>query len=330
MRQPFSQMLEGVDVMAAVADTKSFGGAAEVLNMSQPGVSRAIARLEARLSIRLFERTTRSVRLTDEGRDFYEQVMPLIGALTEVTSDAAEGAQTVRGRLRVNVDPLFAQRVLGPRLGAFLDAYPELEVELRSREDLGDLVADGFDLALRFGHPQTSSVIARKLFDTQVIAAASPAYLERFGRPAHPREIETSPHRCIDFREPATGRPFAWEFHRRRTILAIKPKAMLTVNDPATLHSTCLAGLGIAQLLQLGIEDHIAAGRLVPLFPDWSEERFPLYAYYPSRRHVPAKTRALLDYVADIARSRSDARPNNLSSLNAADICMDVGGAAVT
>ncbi|BCP55211.1 LysR family transcriptional regulator [Kaistia sp. 32K] len=306
MRQPFSQLLEGIDVMAAVSEMKSFGGAAEALDLSQSGVSRAIARLEARLSIRLFERTTRSVRLTDEGRDFYEQVMPLIGALSEVTSNAAGSARKVRGRLRVNVDPLFSQLVLGPRLGDFLDSHPELEVELRSREDLGDLVADGFDLALRFGHPPTSSLIVRKLFDTRVLAMASPGYLERFGHPAHPRDLGTPQHRCVEFREPVTGRPFPWEFHRRRQTLVVKPQGVLTVNDPGTLHSTCLAGLGIAQLFELGIEDHIANHRLVQLFPDWSEQRFPLHAYYPSRQHVPPKTRALLDFVAGLVR-RDDA-----------------------
>jgi len=302
MRALSSRLLEGVDVMAAVVDARSFGGAAEVLDMSQSGVSRAIARLETRLGIRVFERTTRSVRLTDEGRSFYEEVMLLIDALAEATGSAASDAQKVRGRLRVNVDPLFARLILGPRLGAFMDSHPELEMELRSKEDLGDLIADGFDIAIRFGHPQPSSLVARKLLDTRVLAMASPAYLERFGHPKDPMELETSDHRCILFREPVTGRPFAWEFHQRRKKVTVKPQGMLTVNDPGTVYSTCLAGLGIAQLFELGIEEYTSSRQLVQLFPDWSEQRFPLYAYYPSRHHVPAKTRALLDFVAGLVR----------------------------
>ncbi|PAA22037.1 MULTISPECIES: LysR family transcriptional regulator [Pseudomonas] len=302
MRALSSRLLEGVDVMAAVVDARSFGGAAEVLDMSQSGVSRAIARLETRLGIRVFERTTRSVRLTDEGRSFYEEVMPLIDALAEATGSAASDAQKVRGRLRVNVDPLFARLILGPRLGAFMESHPELEMELRSKEDLGDLIADGFDIAIRFGHPQPSSLVARKLLDTRVLAMASPAYLERFGHPKDPMELETSDHRCILFREPVTGRPFAWEFHQRRKKVTVKPQGMLTVNDPGTVYSTCLAGLGIAQLFELGIEEYTSSRQLVQLFPDWSEQRFPLYAYYPSRYHVPAKTRALLDFVAGLVR----------------------------
>lgn len=302
MRELSSQLLEGVDVMAAVVDTRSFGGAAEVLDMSQSGVSRAIARLETRLGIRVFERTTRSVRLTDEGRDFYEQVMPLISALAEVTGSAAGDVQKVRGRLRVNIDPLFARFMLGPRLGPFMDSHPELELDLRSKDDLGDLVTDGFDLALRFGHPLPSSLVARKLLDTRVLAMASPAYLERFGHPTEPHELESGPHRCILFREPVTGRPFAWEFHQRRKKMTVKPQGKLTVNDPGTVYSTCLAGLGIAQLFELGIEAYTSTNQLVQLFPEWSDQHFPLYAYYPSRHHVPAKTRALLDYVASLVK----------------------------
>jgi len=302
MRAFSPQLLEGVDVMAAVVDTRSFGGAAQVLDMSQSGVSRAVARLETRLGIRIFERTTRSVRLTEEGRHFYEQVMPLIGALAEGTSSAAGDAQMVQGRLRINVDPLFARFILGPRLGPFLDRYPDLELDMRSKEDLGDLVADGFDLALRFGHPLPSSLVARKLFDTRVLAMASPAYLERFGHPTDPRELENTPHRCILFREPVTGKPFAWEFHQQRKQLIVKPQGQLTVNDPGTVYSACLAGLGIAQLFELGIEQYTSSNQLVQLFPEWADQRFPLYAYYPSRHHVPAKTRALLSFVMDLIK----------------------------
>lgn len=304
-----TQLLEGLDVLAAVVDSKSFGRAGEALDMSQSGVSRAIARLEGRLGIRLFQRTTRSVHLTDEGRHFYEQVMPLVGALTEVTGNAAGGSTAVRGRLRVNVDPFFSRLILGPNLGAFLDSHPELEVELRSRDDLGDMVADGFDLAIRFGYPQSSSLVARKLLDTRILTVASPAYLRRHGHPQDPRELEDGNHRCILFRDSQTGRPFPWEFHQRRRKLVLDVRGSLAVNDAGTLYSTCLAGHGIAQLFELGAESFIAKKKLVSLFPDWPEERFPLYAYYPSRHHVPAKTRAMLDFVTTLlaASGRHDA-----------------------
>jgi DNA-binding transcriptional LysR family regulator len=293
------QLLEGLGVMAAVVDARSFVKAGEALDMSQSGVSRAIARLEGRLGIRLFERTTRSVRLTDEGRRFHEQVMPLIAALQEATADAQGGAAAIRGRLRVNVDPFFSRLILGPALGGFLERHPGLEVELRTRDDLGDLVGDGFDLALRFGHPQPSSLVARKLLELRVFTVAAPAYLKRFGQPTHPQELLAG-HRCIQFRDPATGRAFPWEFHRGRRKIVLDTPGTLTVNDAGTLQSVCEAGYGIAQMFALPQDPLLAGKRLVTLFPDWSDERFPLYAYHPSRHHVPAKTRALLDFVVGL------------------------------
>ena len=300
MAEISTQLLEGLAVMAAVVDARSFNGAGEALDMSQSGVSRAVARLEARLGIRLFERTTRSVRLTDEGRRFHEQVMPLIAALQEATADAQGGATAIRGRLRVNVDPFFSRLILGPVLGDFLERHPALEVELRTRDDLGDLVGDGFDLALRFGHPQPSSLVARKLLDARVLTVASPRYLKRFGKPAHPQELEDGRHRCIQFRDPATGRAFPWEFHQKRKKIVLATPGALTVNDAGTLQSVCEAGYGIAQMFALPQDPLLADKRLVNLFPDWSDERFPLYAYHSSRHHVPSKTRAMLDFVVGL------------------------------
>src|SRR6186713_3685763 len=147
------RMLNGMGVFAAIVDAGTFAAAGEQLEMSQPGVSRAVARLEARLGIRLFDRTTRAISLTDEGRRFYEQVMPLMAGLEEAAATAAGGATAVRGRLRVNVDPFFSRLVLGPRLGSFMARYPELQLDLVTRDQLGDMVADGFDLAVRFGNP---------------------------------------------------------------------------------------------------------------------------------------------------------------------------------
>jgi len=294
-----AQLLEGVDVMMAIVDARSFNGAGDALGLSPSGVSRAVARLEARLGVRLFARTTRSVRLTDEGRRFHEQVVPLLAALQEATDNACGGAATARGRLRVNVDPFFSRLILGPALGGFLERHPDLEVELRTRDDLGDLVGDGFDLALRFGHPQPSSLVVRKLLDLRVFTVAAPVYLERFGQPSHPQELQAG-HRCIQFRDPATGRAFPWEFHRGRRRIMLDTPGALTVNDAGTLQSVCEAGYGIAQMFALPNDPLFAGRRLVTLFPDWSDERFPLYAYHPSRHHVPAKTRAMLDFVVGL------------------------------
>jgi DNA-binding transcriptional LysR family regulator len=294
------RMLNGMGVLSAIVDSGSFAAASEALDMSQSGVSRSVARLEARLGIRLFDRTTRSVKLTDEGRRFYEQIVPLLSGLEEAAASASQGASAVRGRLRVNIDPFFSRLFLGPRLGAFVEKYPELQLDLITRDQLGDMVADGFDLAVRFGQPRESTLIARKLLDTRVITVASPGYIKKHGRPLVPADLEHEPHRCIHFRDPETGRPFQWEFHRGKKKILIAARGRLSANDVGTMHGVCLAGHGIAQVLALGTEQLLASGRLVDLFPDWPDETFPLYAAYPSRHHLPAKVRAFFDFIVSL------------------------------
>jgi DNA-binding transcriptional LysR family regulator len=298
---PFDERtLNGVGVLTAIVDCGSFAAAGVALDMSQSGVSRSVARLETRLGIRLFDRTTRSVTLTDEGRRFYEQIVPLLGALEEAAASAAQGASAVRGRLRVNMDPFFSRLVLGPRVGAFIDQHPDLQLELVTRDQLGDMAADGFDVAIRFGEPPVSPLVARKLLDTRVLTVASPSYLKKHGQPANPDELENGKHVCIKFRDPLTGYPFGWEFHRGRKKLAITPQGRLTVNDVGTLHGVCIAGQGIAQILALGAQSLLASGKLIELFPDWGDAAYPLYALYPSRRHPPAKVRAFLDFIMSL------------------------------
>lgn len=297
-----SRLLSGIEALAAVVEAGSFVRAAAPLGLTQSGVSRAIARLEERIGIRLFERTARAVAFTDEGRHFYERVAPLLDGIGDAASEAASAAKIVRGRLRVNVDPFFARLALAPRLGKFLAAHPELSVEVIARERLGDLVAEGFDAAVRFGEPEPSTLIARKLLETRVITVAAPAYIAKHGRPKHPRDLVEGRHACIHFIDPVTARAFPWEFHRGRQKLRVAVMGRLTVNDVGTMLGACAAGDGIAQVLALGTEELRRERQLIELFPDWSDERFPLYAFHLSRQRPAAKVRAFLDFVIESAR----------------------------
>jgi DNA-binding transcriptional LysR family regulator len=294
------RVVNGMRVLAAVVDSGSFVRAGEALEMSQSGVSRAIAKLEARLHIRLFDRTTRKVSLTDEGRRFYAQIGPLLAGLEEAVASAGEGALVVRGRLRVNIDPLCARLLLAPRLGGFLKRYPELDLDLMARDHLGDMVGEGFDLAIRLGQPQPSSLIARKLLDTRVLTVATPAYLRKHGVPRKPSDLESPEHVCIHFRNPATGRPFDWEFHRGGKTTIVNPRGQLTLNDAGTMESVLMSGYGLAQVIDLAVAPLLRSGALVPVLTAWPDERFPLYALYPSRHHPPAKTHAFLDFVTTL------------------------------
>jgi DNA-binding transcriptional LysR family regulator len=290
--------LNGIGVLAAVVESGSFVRAGDALGLTQPGVSRAIARLEERIGVRLLDRTTRSVALTSEGRKLYEAVMPLLTEVDEAVNLASGSAAIVRGRLRVNSDPFFSRLMLAPQVGRFLEKYPEVSLELISREHLGDLISDGFDLAIRFGEPTDSSLIAKKLLETRIMTVASPGYLRKRGRPSHPDEIPQ--HVSIDFRDPSTGQPFKWEFRRGKKVVAVKTNARLLLSDVDSMLNACLAGVGIAQVMAIDVQKYIEQGRLVDLFPDWPDERFPLYAFYPSRRLPTAKLRAFMDFLAEM------------------------------
>ena len=296
------RLLGGVGVMAAVVECGNFVRAGDALGLTQSGVSRAIARLEMRIGVRLFDRTPRAVTLTDEGRRFHQSVVPLLASIEDAATEAAGSAAVVRGRLRVNVDPFFARLVLAPRLGKFLAAYPKLSVEIMGRDRLGDLVADGFDAAVRFGEPEPSALVARRLLETRVLTCAAPSYLAKHGRPGHPRDLGAGRHECIHYLDPVTGRPFPWEFHRGRQTLRVAVSGRLTVNNVGTMLSACAAGHGVAQILALGTEDLFSRGKLIELFPDWPDERFPLYAFHLSRHVPPAKVRAFLDFVVGSVR----------------------------
>ena len=298
------RILNGIGVLSAVVETKSFHRAAGALGMTPSGVSRAIARLEERVGVRLMQRTSRTVSLTDEGRRFYESVAPLMEGIEAAASDAAGAKAQVKGLLRVSVDSSVARVLVGPNVGPFLAQHPVLELDLVVRDHLGDLVADGFDCAVRFGEPEPSAIVARKIAETRVVTCASRAYLERHGRPAHPRDLEQ--HTCIQFRDPTTGRPYEWIFMRKGKTISVPTKGRLIVNDPATGLAACSSGLGIAQKLEVELRANPGL-ELVDLFPDWGDERFPLYAYRPSRRHTPAKVRVFVDFIAAVcARAERD------------------------
>jgi DNA-binding transcriptional LysR family regulator len=293
-----NKLLSGVGVLIAVVEAGTIARAAEALAISPSAVSRALSRLEKRIGARLLARTTRSLTLTDEGRRFYEQVGPHLAGIEEAAVEASGSANTVRGRLRVNIDPFFSRIVLSNYLAAFLARYPEVCLELIMRDSVGDLVADGFDLALRFGEPPLGSFVARKLIETRVITVASPGYLKAHGRPRHPKDIES--RHCIDFYDAANARAYEWELRRKDEVLPLRVKGRLLVSDSGTLLGACEAGAGIAQMLELGCKHLLESGRLVELFPEWSEERFPLYAIYPSRLHRAAKVRAFIEFCLEI------------------------------
>lgn len=188
--------------------------------------------------------------------------------------------------------------MLAPHIARFLDRYPELSLELTTREQLGDLVAEGFDIAIRFGQLPSSSLIARKLLETRTVTVAAPAYIRKHGRPETPADLVN--HACIQMRNPVTGQSLECEYKSGRKIIPVKTSGRLLVTEAGTMLGACLAGVGIARIKASGLRDLIDKGRLIELLPNYAGETFPLYALYPSRHLPAAKVRAFIDFVIEI------------------------------
>jgi DNA-binding transcriptional LysR family regulator len=227
-------------------------------------------------------------------------VAALLTGLEEAAEEVAGAAVQVSGRLRVSVDPWFTRTVLAPRMQQFMARHPLLSVDLMTSNYREDMMA-GVDVAVRFGPPEDSSLIARKLLETRILTCAAPAYLERHGTPETPYDLMH--HEMLLFRDPETGRPFPWEFHRENEIIEIKTSGRLMTDDPSAAIAACVAGQGVHQSLAMGLAGFLAKGELVQILPEWSDEVYPLYTYHPSRHLPPAKVRAFLDFIQEAAQA---------------------------
>jgi DNA-binding transcriptional LysR family regulator len=295
------RLLAGMSILAAVVESGSFSRAGEVLGLSASGVSRAISRLEVRLGIRLLDRTTRTLHLTSEGAALYERVSPHLNGIEEAASYVSGAADTVRGTLRVSLNPLFSRYVLADKLSLLRERHPNLQLVVLQQPDVGDMVAEGIDVAVRFGPQPQSTMTSRLLLRTRVLTVAAPSYLARHGRPSHPDDLRE--HDCLQFIDPRTSKPFDWEFHRGHEMRIVDTQGPLTTTDPDLMLRACVAGDGVAQVLALGVKSLLASGELVELFPDWPGETYPLYIVRPSRRLAPAAVEAFMDFCHEISAS---------------------------
>lgn len=294
------KLLSGINVLVAVIEAGSFTRAAESLGLSSSGVSRAISRLEGRLGVRLFDRTTRSLRLTSDGTRLYDLATPHLVGLEEAAQQTSGAATSVEGALRVGLNPIFARHILAPMLPRFSALHPGLELTIVHTPDVGDLIAAGIDVAVRFG-PQPPSIMSSKLLlQTRVLTVAAPSYLAKHGRPQTPSDLIH--HECIDFINPRNGKPIEWQLKHGSERVPVKPRTRLMLTDADTMIKACAAGAGIARVLALGVEPLIERGTLIELFPDLPDELCPLYAIRPSRRLASAKVEVFWEFCVEICR----------------------------
>lgn len=289
-------MLDGVIVFVVVADERSFSTAAARLGVSPSAVSQAIGKLEQRMRQPLFHRTTRSVSLTEAGQRYFDRIIPAVRELKAAALELNETGDQPAGLLRINVARAGYMIVLQPILRDFLAAYPDITLEVRMEGPLVDIVAQGFDAGIRFGDLVQKDMVALKIgppITAHVIAA--PDYLARRGTPAHPRQLLD--HDCIGFRHANNGQVERWDFERDGETMGLAVGGRLIVNDSAALTQAVLDGIGIGYMINGYIERFIEDGRLVRILSDWSPPLDGLTLFYADRRRVPAKLRALIDFL---------------------------------
>ena len=279
----------------AIATHRSFRQAAVELGVSPSALSHALRGLEERLDVRLLNRTTRSVALTEAG----EQLLARIGPAFRDIHDALEDLNAFRGQpmgtLRLNAARQSAQLVLLPVIHRFVRFYPDVRVELRLDEGLTDIVSEGFDAGVRFGERIAADMVAVPLGPRQRTAiVASPEYFQRHARPKTPRELRALP--CIRYRF-HSGALYRWEFERGGKEVEVEVDGPLTLSDQGLMVDAALAGVGLAYVFEALVAPLLAEGRLVRVLEDWCPSYPGFFLYYPSRRQLPAPLRAFVDFV---------------------------------
>jgi DNA-binding transcriptional LysR family regulator len=283
-----------------VVEAGSFTKAAETLHMSRTTVTQLVQQLEARLRVRLLNRTTRKVNVTPDGMAYYERAIRLLADMDDAETSLSSASSVPRGRLRVDVPSPFARLILIPALPAFLARYPDIQLDMGVSDRVVDVIGENVDCVVRGGEPTDQSMVARRVAQLELGVFASPEYLALAGTPSHPGELENSYHRIVGFAWGRADNLYPLVMQRRGETVKVQSRYALAVDDGNAYLAAGLAGLGIMWLPRYMSEAHLARGELVSLFEDWRLEPMPLYIAYPPNRHVSAKLRVFIDWVVEL------------------------------
>jgi len=287
-------------VFARVVEAGSFTRAADSLALPKATVTKQIQHLEARLRVKLLNRTTRRVTVTADGAAYYERTARLLADLDELEASMGNAQTNPQGRLRVDVGSAVATLLLIPALSSFFERYPDIQLDMGVSDRPVDLIGDNVDCVIRGGELTDQSLVARRIGNLPFVAVASPEYLRSHGVPQHPDDLETGPHRMVNFFSPRTGRMFPNEFEKDGELLTLDSHHRVAVNDSNAYMAATLAGLGVAQLVTFMAAPHLETGALVQVLPEWSTKPVPIYVVYPPNRHLSAKVRSFVDWTADL------------------------------
>jgi len=290
--------IETMRAFQAVAQEGSFTAAARRLGISTKLASKYVQQLEARLETQLFNRTTRSVSLTDVGTAYLERCRPILEQVDELDALVQERQTALAGPIRITAPTGFGSTRLTEALLPFMKTHKDVTIDMKLSDNRVALVEEGFDLAIRIGMLRDSTLIVRKLSDMPLIICAAPAYLAKHGRPDGPEALVT--HDCLIDQNQSDAT--TWRFHADRSDVSIKVAGPLRANSPGAIAQMALGGLGIARCPRYVVEAALDDGRLEQLFPEFTTDAFGLYALYPPNRHLTARVRALIDHFAEHLR----------------------------
>lgn len=288
--------LQAWAIFAKVAEMGSFARAATELGITQPTVSKAISRLEKQLNVALFHRTSRKMSLTSSGLSALDGASRILRDGEEIEANLRDNVASLRGTVRISAPMSFGISHLAPLIPAFMQAHPEVVLELHFSDELTDIVADGFDMALRISSLPDSSLLARRLCIVKRYMVGAPDYFERFGTPTHPRDL--AQHRSLQYMYESSGS--IWRFqHAKHGQFAQLVPAFLRVNNAEALMPALCGGLGLAVQPEFLVWDELTAGVLTVAMPDWEIPPIALYLVTPPSRARPARVQAFMDYLAE-------------------------------
>lgn len=292
--------LEGVTVFTCVVAKGSFTAAARHLNHSTSYISKEVSRLERRLGVRLLNRSTRKISLTDSGRTYYEYCRQIVADAEEAERSISAQHDVPHGSMKISAPISFGHLYLAELLPQFMQSYPDVQVEVNFDDRLVDVIAEGYDVVIRVTELKDTSLISRKVMASRIVTLASPDYLERKGRPEHPRELVD--HDCIGYSN--LQRPDFWDFETQDgKSIGVKVKLVANCNNDELQRSMALAGVGVTRLPEFSCHKEIAAGSLIPILEPYWQRGLGIYALYPHRRHLSTKVRVFVDFIAEKLRS---------------------------
>jgi len=290
--------LAAISIFVTVGGSVSFTAAAQKLQMSVSGVSKAVSRLEERLGVRLLNRTSRRITLTDEGAAYFARCQQILHDLEEAEAIVTQTRSRPRGRIRVQLPRGLGKKIVMPAIGRFLERYPEVSIDILLDTMSLNLEEEGIDVSVRYGEPTDSSLIARKLYSVKYFVCASPSYLKQWGEPETIDDLRR--HRLVNYIVPGTGRYRRWNFSVDGKTVTLDIAGALNVIDMGAVADAAINGVGIAYLPHFMAADHVATGKLKMLLVDNIYVGESIYMVYLRRRHASPRLRVFLDFLRDV------------------------------